>query len=847
MSSPAGREGPTNETRPLFDFSGFEPSPGEEARRARPRRHQPAGRPARSPAPAALDTEAGGEPELTDAFDPGALFASNVFEHQAVVAARVSARLAREPALDGLRGVAIIAVLLFLADVPLAGGGFLAISTFLTLTGFLVTRNLLSRLLNDEPLPFGEAVRVRLERLLPIAVLGVAAAVAYTVAVGDVGQINDLFGDVVTSLTFTANWRDIAQSQSYLSLLASPSATRPYWSLAVAEQANLVVLLTILGATASARRGRARREGTNAAEAVRSFTLVAVILLVLSIGTTLAFGYSQSRIYFGTDTRASEILLGALLAVVVVHRPALGSSRFAPTVALIGSIGAVALVALWLVTPISSPWVYSGGLIAYALVSAAVIAGCLVPRSLLATALAIRPLQEVGKLSLGLYVFALPVILFLSPERARLPAAVLFAVRMAVIAALAVAAHRFIEVPARDGRRLYGFTPRAAIGGTIAVIMFTTMATANNAPAPAIDLSQPYTAAGVAVGNGPATVPVFAVFGDSTAIPIQRGLTKWVESTNRAVSRQGRFAVGCGVVPGGAWQLGATTGDTPASCAQLQQEWSDTLEPGAPTFTIVTPGLLELANRRVPGDDQWRAIGVPEVELYYLEQLLAISDTLSSKGAKVVWLTMPPVLAGTQYDARPQLGQASDPARAARLNELIAKVAELRPDKVAVVDLAGWLATRDPDGRLYRPDGVHLSDGGGALVAEELIGPELLKLAGLAGPGEAVCAAVRTFGLNELAASAAAFRTRSQGEAVFNELQAAGMQVQTLEPGLNNEVETRLAYWSRALGLDSGDDTVATATEAGTIASANPNRLPETAETAQASQTIQAYVTTRCG
>src|SRR5262249_42935923 len=158
--------------------------------------------------------------------------------------------------------------------------------------------------------------------------------------------------------------------------------------------------------------------------------------------------------------------------------------------------------------------------------------------------------------------------------------------------------------------------------------------------------------AGVAAPNGVGNVPVLAVFGDSTAIPIQRGLTKWVESDNHAVSRQGRFAVGCGVVPGGAWQLGATTGDTPESCDHLPDEWAAALEPGAPTMAIVTPGLLELANRRVPGDDSWRAIGVPEVELYYVKQLLAITDKLSSKGAKVVWLTMPPVLAGTEHDAR---------------------------------------------------------------------------------------------------------------------------------------------------------------------------------------------------
>ena len=247
----------------------------------------------------------------------------------------------------------------------------------------------------------------------------------------------------------------------------------------------------------------------------------------------------------------------------------------------------------------------------------------------------------------------------------------------------------------------------------------------------------------------------------------------------------------------------------------------------------MTPGLLELANRRVPGDDRWRAIGVPEVELYYAKQLLAVTDTLSSKGAKVVWLTMPPVLAGTQYDARSQLGQATDPARATRLNELIAKVAELRPDKVAVVDLAGWLATHDPDGHLYRPDGLHLSDEGAKLVAEEFLGPQLLKLSGLKGPDEPSCVAARTFGLNELSAAASAAKPRSDREQAFSQMQTAGMQLQTIEPRMSDAVEKRLAYWSSALGLADGTD-------------ASPSRPPETPETTQASQAIHAFVSANC-
>lgn len=841
-------------TKVLFDFPTSASEDGPKGRRQprsapSPRR---AGTDLMTPASPATTTHGDATGDLDEPFDPSALFTSDVFGARSMIAARVPARLPHVPAFEGLRGVAIIAVLLFFGDAPFLGGGFLAISTFLTLMGFLVTRNLLGRMLDGRALTIDDSIKARLRRLMPLIVAGVSIGVAYTVTFGDVGQVNRLFGDVVTSLTFTGNWRSVALSQSYLSLLQSPSAMQQYWSLAVAEQVNLVLLAIALGSTVVATWSRRRSSPADPRDAVRAFTIAIGVLLAASVACSLALGFSHSRVYFGTDTRSAELLVGAFLAVMVVHRPNLGSSRFAPTIAVAGLIAGIAILVLWAVTPISSPWVYGGGLTAYSLVSLTMIGACLIPRSPIAAALSVRPLREVGKVAFGLYVLSWPVFLILSPQRLHISGVPLFAVRIAVTASLAFAAHRFIDAPVREGRNLYGFKPSAAIGGTIAVIMLATMATASNAPAPATDLSQPFTAAGVPIGDGRLTIPSFAVFGDSTAIPIQRGLTKWVESTNRAVSRQGRFAVGCGVVPGGAWQLGATTGEMPDRCEQLQTEWADALEPGAPTMAIVTPGLLEVANRRVPGDDRWRAIGVPEVELYYMKQMIAVTDTLSSKGAKVVWLTMPPVLAGTQYDARPNLGQAVDPARARRLNELIGELPQFRPDKVAVIDLAGWLESNDPEGSRFRPDGVHLSDDGATHVARDFLSPELLRLAGVdpdsnaslvpnpgAGgttvlTGTPECTTIRTFGLSELAAAASRGQGRAERERSFSGLVAAGNEAQQVAPDLREAVEAREAYWSEALGLASGDDQ----------APAEPP--PETEESQRATSQIDEFKETRC-
>lgn len=875
----------------LFDFSAFEepPEPPTRRRRARKRatersRSEP---PAISATPiedqlsaraSSRPTEGGtpihpepthqversgvsvdAEPELSfeDVFEPGSFFASDIFAPSPSLAEQVPPALPFQPALEGLRGVAILAVLAFLAGVPILGGGFLAISTFLTLTGFLVTRNLLGRWLNGESLLFGAVTKSRLRRLMPIVVLGVLAGTVYTVVLGDVRQVSSLFMDVLSSLSFTSNWRFIAERGSYLSLLSSPSTLEHYWTLAVAEQVNLLVLgAALLAGVAVARfRGGVRRQGSR--EAVGVFTAVIGILTAASLACTWFLGYSHSRVYLGTDTRAAELLLGALLAVLLVHRPHLGSSRYAGTITIVAPIAAAASLALWVLTPLASPWVYSGGLGLYALVSTAVIAGCLVPGSPLVKVLSVQPLREIGRIAFGLYVFSWPVFVLLTPERFEMPGPVLFLARIAVTVGLAYSAHRYIDTPARAGRKLWGFKLSSAVGGTIAMIILMTMAAASDTPAPATDLSQPYTAAGANIGDGVLGIPSLAVFGDSTAIPIQRGITDYVESTNRAVSRQGRFAIGCGIVPGGAWQLGATTGDTPQRCAHLPDEWAQAIQPGAPTMAIVTPGLLEVADRQLPGDGSWRAIGTPEVDDYYRGQLLAITDTLAGKGAKVIWLTMAPMVAGASQDARPSVGAAADPARAERLNELIAELKVLRPGRVEVIDLAGWLEQNDPDGHLYRPDGFHLSDEGATTVVQTFLAPKLLELAGfdptdpaalgLPATGASipgleppsprpvdVCAALGAFSAAQASAEKALELARAEREKAFVNLLSTGGDVQQSAPELNESVEARQRYWSQALGLAmSDDDPPAT-------------RPPEGAEQQAATASLEQHRSSHC-
>ena len=379
-----------------------------------------------------------------------------------------------EPGLDGLRAVAVIAVVLFHAELPWASGGFLGVSLFFTLSGFLITSLLLAEREQSGAISLRHFYGRRVRRLLPAAyacLFGVAVCGAWW----SVDQQADLPGDLVASVGNVANWRFALSSTSYQDIFFSdPSPVAHFWSLAIEEQIYLLLPVVVLVAL---RRGH------------RFLAMTTGALLIASVLATLVTA-DRDLVYNGTHTRAAELLVGVGLAQWMFHRrrravvPAavtgLARLRWLP-----GAMAGGAFAVLIGVTSLDQSWIYEGGLPAVALLSAIVI-WAVVDGRFPGTLLSARPLVAIGTVSYGIYLFHWPVFLFLDHARTGLDGAALFAIRCLVTAFLTVASYVLLEQPVRVRRVLSAdrrMVPAMVLGG-VAVIAaaFVVVPTAEPTP-----------------------------------------------------------------------------------------------------------------------------------------------------------------------------------------------------------------------------------------------------------------------------------------------------------------------------------------------------------------------------
>jgi peptidoglycan/LPS O-acetylase OafA/YrhL len=351
------------------------------------------------------------------------------------------ARLRYQPALDGLRAVAVLAVIAYHDGYDWVRGGFLGVDAFFVLSGFLITTLLLLEYQRIATIGLVAFWGRRIRRLLPALLLVLLAVALYAAADVSSFQLDSVRSDALSSLFYVTNWRFIASDSSYFQFVASPSPVQHLWSLAIEEQFYLVWPLVVL---ACLRLGRGKR---------RYLVGVAVVGAIVStvVMAGLYDGTDPSRAYYGTDARVHTILVGALLAVWLVVRPP--SSAVARRAVLgAGVVGAVAMV--WAIHALSdtSPGYYHGGSVLYAVAVAAVIGAVMQPvASPLRWSLGLAPLVFVGRISYGLYLWHWPVNLVVTEQRVGVDGAQLDLVRLLVTFAFATASFYAIEMPIRRG------------------------------------------------------------------------------------------------------------------------------------------------------------------------------------------------------------------------------------------------------------------------------------------------------------------------------------------------------------------------------------------------------------
>jgi peptidoglycan/LPS O-acetylase OafA/YrhL len=624
-------------------------------------------------------------------------------------------RLPHVEALDGLRGLAVAAVLLHHAGH--LRGGWLGVDLFFVLSGYLITALLLQGWKHEGGVGLRSFWARRVRRLGPALVVTLIGVGVYAATVATPTERLAIRWDGIATLLEVANWRTIATGGDYWAATLRPSPLRHTWSLSIEEQLYLLWPLAVAGLLAWRRR----------AEVVLIGALVAAAASTIAMVALEAAGASRARLYYGTDTRAVAVMLGAALAAGrVVVGPARWSAWRRPRQA-VGALAAIGLGLAWIALDGSSALPYRGALPAAGLAGALVVAAAADRRhpGPVGALASVALLPALGRISYGAYLYHWPLFLVLDEGRTGLDGWALTALRCGATVAIAAASYRWLEEPIRHGRWLQGRQATAAVpaGAALAVIALVA-GTLGAQPSPGVLAS----VEGRIERAADPEAPVVMLAGDS--VPLLLGLELIDQRDELGVSVLDRAVPGCHLLA----DLGPIRGTEGnvrtdvADCAADGQYRRD-VDEFAPDVAVVLFG--EFPNQAVELGGRWTL----PCQDRYLDALRSTLDALvadlRSGGAPVVLVTAP----GTSLSwvlERVEPGMAE---RVACTNALLDDVAGAHDD-VSVVDLASFVCPpgeaclEQLDGVDLRPDGLHFQDEGAALVNRWLV-PRVLEAAGL--------------------------------------------------------------------------------------------------------------------
>ncbi len=354
------------------------------------------------------------------------------------------ATVGRMPGLDGLRALAVAAVVVYHFDPSWLPGGFFGVDVFFVISGFLITGIVVREWQRTGRIGLQAFWGRRARRLLPavVTVLGVVVLVSAVFAPDALVQLRT---DVPAALFYVTNWWFIFHRVSYFEASGRPPLLLHLWSLAIEEQFYVVWPLILALVLPRVRHLRRIAMGT-AAAALASTALMAALYQ--------PNGTDPSRVYFGTDTHAQGLLIGCTLALVLPRRGPAGLRSLSWPRRLDG-LGVAGLAALgWLVLHLDDHQsaTYRGGFLVVDLAAAAVVVAAS-SGTLTGRGLACRPLRWVGTRSYAIYLWHWPVQQLM---RARTDVALsgigLFALQTALILLAAEASYRCVEEPFRSGR-----------------------------------------------------------------------------------------------------------------------------------------------------------------------------------------------------------------------------------------------------------------------------------------------------------------------------------------------------------------------------------------------------------
>jgi len=645
--------------------------------------------------------------------------------------------LAHVPALDGLRGLAVAAVVAYHAGAVGATGGFLGVSAFFTLSGFLITSLLLAEWEGTGRVSLAGFWSRRFRRLLPAAVVVIGAVALASAWLADGGQLADLRGDVLAGLGYVANWRFVLEERSYAELFTGPSPLHHLWSLAIEEQFYVLFPLLAVGLL---RLGGGRRWVLGGALAVLAAASVA--WSVHLSGTTAG----TSRAYYDTGARAAELLAGCLLAVVVAGRTD-RLRRHARVVAPLGAVALAGVLVAWSRVHQDSTWLPGGGFALHAVAVVLVLLAAHVPGPVTSLCSA-PPLRLLGRVSYGAYLIHWPVFVWLDAERVGVDGPGLAAVRIAVTAALTAVSYHLVEQPIRRhrdpirARGLVGALASVVLVAGVAVVVADTeppaddvlvaledLRPADRPPAPARvpDAGPLPDAAGGEAISAAAEVPPTTDAPSGTAPAATAPAVEHVLLVGDSLMSQGyehqrqRFA-DAGIAT--SYAGGPASGPLSPQGDWLEQvrAWVAAEDPDVVVVEACCNYTVEPPERYVDLDGEVVAPGSDAVLPAWEREIRAVLDAADDGGARVVLVRMAPVQTNGFYgeiEAHVDAVNALYDRLAAELDlELLDWGDVLAPGGTFTWEVPG------PDGEPVRvriDDGVHLTPAGSDLVARATV------------------------------------------------------------------------------------------------------------------------------
>ncbi len=645
------------------------------------------------------------------------------------------------PALDGIRGVAVLAVLLYHADLLGLHGGFLGVDVFFVLSGFLITSLLAQEAASTGRVDLGAFWARRARRLLPAVFAMVLLVACYAAWLAPDATRARVRGDAVATLAYVANWRFATTGVSYFEQYSDPSPLLHTWSLAVEEQFYLgwplLVALALVVRAATGRRLRTAR------------WLVLSVALLASAALTWAFtrpGADSARAFFGTDTRAQELLAGALLASWAHSRGWWAPAFDGPgrrRLALVGGLGLGGLVLAFVEVSDQPGWMHAGGSLVVSALAVCVVAAAAHPCGNLVQVLLSWPaLRAVGVVSYGLYVWHWPIFVILDPQRTGLTGLALAALRLGTTACVAVASYRWVERPVRTG-------VLAGAGRVSSLLLVTVTAlTCLVAVSVATAGAEPVEEAPAALGPGPAVQPqtdpsasatndqtprTLKVFllGDSTAWNLH---SEHPPAPSLHVQASGSTLLGCPLTGGRLVVDGRVQSlptDVQARCDTWPSAWRQQEAQAAPDVAVLMLGNGQLFDTDLGGRHLVFATAGFESQL---DRYLDVTLAGLRAGSPRVAVTTLPCFAKTSWGGptTEDVTVVNDVGRQRWLNAAVRRYLDHHPG-VELLDLRAYVCPGDRyvkalDGvRLRSDDGVHWSAAGSQLVwawlAGQLSGP----------------------------------------------------------------------------------------------------------------------------